>query len=185
MSADEIATRTWQVGDRVQDRPGTSDIWRGPGEVLDAGPDVVTVRHDSGAVTSWNPDELEPVVESSEARLVGRIPGSDGMSAATRAPLEAGAKAIEKTIRLYPTNPRGEWMGGQPLGATMLQLSRAAVTAALDAVDLVELFAGCRPEDDSSDCVCGLGPVGAWGDLASAKQHQAAVIRAAILGRPA
>jgi hypothetical protein len=89
-------------------------------------------------------------------------------------PLEAAADALNQL-------EHGEHadMYEPPVGA-----ARAALTAAIDAVDLVELFAGCRPHDESFDCVCGLGPTDAWATLESAKQHQAAVIAAAFLGRP-
>lgn len=55
----------WKAGDRVQDRPGTSDRFEGPGTVASVsepqpGRHWVAVHHDNTTVTSWWAEELEP-----------------------------------------------------------------------------------------------------------------------------
>lgn len=54
--------------------------------------------------------------------------------------VERTAEALETTIRAYPIGPREPWMGGQPLGATMHELARAALAAALDVEEMAEML---------------------------------------------
>jgi hypothetical protein len=80
--------------------------------------------------------------------------------------INRAAEALERTVRAYPTGPRDPWMGGQPLGATMSELARAALTAALsDREGMARVLAehqarGFRWRDE---CRCGW-PIPSWTD---------------------